>query len=173
MHSCAAGPLLSGTVYVRMKVDIIEMPPARVAYLRQIGPYGATINTFWNEKFWPWAKANGLDGRACYGLSHDDPSITPPEKCRYDACIEVPNGFVPGGSCNVATMPGGRYAALSFKGTANEISDAWTMLFRDWLPESGLTPDERPCFEYYPADTEFNSESGAFECKLCAPVAAA
>lgn len=173
MHSCAAGPLLSGTVYVRMKVDIIEMPPARVAYLRQIGPYGATINTFWNEKFLPWAKANGLGGRACYGLSHDDPSITPPEKCRYDACIEVPNGFVPGGSCNVVTMPGGRYAALSFKGTANEISDAWTMLFRDWLPESGLAPDERPCFEYYPADTEFNSESGAFECKLCAPVAAA
>jgi len=50
-----------------------------------------------------------------YGISHDDPSITAPEKCRYDACVEAPATFVAAGASLMTTIPGGKYAA-HFKG---------------------------------------------------------
>ncbi len=77
-----------------MDVNIVTLPPARIAYMRHIGPYGAGINRFWAETFLPWRIAQGLDQSPCYGIGHDDPHITAPEQCRYDACVEVPEDFV-------------------------------------------------------------------------------
>ena len=51
-----------------------------------------------------------------------------------------------------AILPDGRYATMNFKGNPEEMGEAWTYLQRDWLPSSGMQMDERPCFEYYPAD---------------------
>ena len=33
--------------------------------------------------------------RRMYGISQDSPDLTPPEKCRYDACVEVDTTFEP------------------------------------------------------------------------------
>jgi len=41
---------------------------------------------------------------------------------------------------------------------------------RDWLPSSGMQLDARPCFEYYPTDTECDAPSGAFTCDIVIPV---
>lgn len=95
-----------------------------------------------------------------------------PDKCRYDAGVEVPAGFVPRGPDNIVTLPGGRYAAMHYEGRSDAIVGAWAARFREWLPDSGLRVDERPCFEYYPADGKVDPASGIFECKLCIPVCA-
>lgn len=153
-----------------MDVKLLELPPARVAYLRHIGPYGATVGKFWADTFYPWQMANNLEGHARYGVSHDDPSITPPEKCRYDACVEVPENFVATGNAVVTILPGGRYVVAKFNGTNAAIGAAWTELFRDWLPSSGLQCDSRPCFEYYSKESRFDPQTGVFDCELCIPV---
>lgn len=156
----------------RMNVRLIDRAPATVAYLRHLGPYGESIARFWQERYIPWALMHKLGhGHARYGLSHDDPQVTAPEQCRYDACAEVAPDFVPAGGALKATIPGGRYAVLSFRGTAGEVGDAWAALLRDWLPGSGLQLDARPCFEYYPRNAAFDWETGVFECELCIPVA--
>jgi AraC family transcriptional regulator len=73
-----------------MKVTLIDRQPAVVAYFRHLGPYGEAIARFWQETYVPWAVMNKLGAdHARYGISHDDPSITAPEQCRYDACAEV------------------------------------------------------------------------------------
>ncbi len=74
------------------------------------------------------------------------------------------------GNAQKTTIPGGKYAALSFKGTAGEIGEAWTAMLRDWLPASGLKLDGRPMFEYYPQGSSFDAASGVFDCKFCIPV---
>lgn len=153
-----------------MEVKISTLPPARVAYMRHVGPYGPSVGRFWAETFLPWRAAQGLDRAACYGIGHDDPSVGDPAKFRYDACVEVPADFVAKSPAGITVLPGGRYAVAAFYGTGADIGLAWTEFLRDWLPASGLEPDGRPCFEYYPADGRYDPATGAFECRLCLPV---
>lgn len=155
-----------------MNVAVINRGPAAIAYLRHIGPYGEAIAKFWQEIYEPWAVANRLGpDHARYGISYDDPGITPPEQCRYDACAEVEPDFVATGGALKSTVPGGKYAVLRFKGTVKEVGEAWTAILRDWLPTSGLQLDDRPCFEYYPKGADCDTATGAFECEICIPVA--
>lgn len=153
-----------------MTVQIIERKPTRIAYLRHIGPYGQPINTFWQAQVYPWMVANGLIGQARYGISHDDPRVTVPEQCRYDAGCEIPASVLAHGDAHRTTIPGGQYAALSFKGVVADFEPTWDALLRDWLPSSGLQLDGRPMFEYYPVGSSFDPSTGVLECKLCVPV---
>jgi AraC family transcriptional regulator len=153
-----------------MKVKIHERAPVEVAYLRYTGPYGPPIAEFWEKVVAPWMETNDLLGAPRYGISHDDPGITAPDKCRYDACVEVPRGFTPTGHAHTATIPGGKYAVASFRGTATDIGDTWTALLRDWLPASGMQLDARPCFEYYSREATCDPRTGAFDCDIVIPV---
>lgn len=156
---------------VIMKVALIQREPATIAYFRHLGPYGEPIAKFWQDVYVPWAVMNRLGPKhARYGISHDDPSITAPEQCRYDACAEVPPDFVAMGGALKGTIPGGRYAVVKFKGDVAEVGEAWTALLRDWLPSSGLQLDNRPCFEYYPEGAVCDDRAGDFECEICIPV---
>lgn len=154
-----------------MNVKLIDRQPATIAYMRHLGPYGPDIERFWQEAYVPWAVMNRLGpDHARYGISHDDPSITAPEQCRYDACAEVAPDFVVNGGALKSTIPGGKYAVLAFRGTVEQVGEAWAAILRDWLPSSGLQLDARPSFEYYPKGSAFDPKTGVFECKICIPV---
>jgi AraC family transcriptional regulator len=153
-----------------MKVEVIERKPTPIAYLRHVGPYGQPVTTFWQTEAYPWMVKNGLIGQPRYGISHDDPSVTAPEQCRYDAGCEIAAHVLAGGDARRTIIPGGKYAALSFKGVAAEFESAWMALLRDWLPSSGLQLDNRPMFEYYPPDSRYDPSTGVMECRLCVPV---
>lgn len=155
-----------------MKVTLVDRKPVTIAYLRHLGAYGEPIARFWQEVYVPWAIMNKLGpNHARYGISHDDPSITAPEQCRYDACAEVTADFVVIGGAFKTTIPGGKYAVMKFKGNAKQVGESWASLLRDWLPLSGLQLDSRPAFEYYPRVAFFNPETRQFECEICIPVA--
>jgi AraC family transcriptional regulator len=153
-----------------MNVQVIDRPAVHLAYLRRTGPYGDGVAQFWQQQVAPWMQANGLTASPRYGISHDDPFITAPERCRYDAGAEVPAGFAPTAPGLVAPVPGGRCASLYFKGTAAEIGAAWTALMRDWLPGSGMQLDARPCFEFYRPEYGYDPATGAFECDIVVPL---
>jgi len=153
-----------------MKVEIVERKPTPIVCLRRVGPYGEPISVFWQQTVYPWMAASGLLGQPRYGVSHDDPNVVAPGQCRYDAGCEAPPTLTAPGNAQKTTIPGGKYAALSFKGTAGEIEEAWTSMLRDWLPASGLQLDGRPMFEYYPEGSSFDPATGVFDCKLCIPV---
>ena len=153
-----------------MSVRLVDRKPASVVCLRHLGPYGESLSRFWQDVYYPWAVTHNLLGQPRYGISHDDPGITAPDQCRYDACAEVAPDFMPTGKAFKTTGPGGQYAVLDFKGTAATIGDPWNSLLRDWLPSSGLQLDARPCFEYYPKDASYDPKTGEFSCEICIPV---
>ena len=155
-----------------MKVTIIERPPVEVAYLRHTGPYGAGIGRFWMETVAPWMSTNNLMGRERFGIALDDPTVTAPAKCRYDACVQSDAKEMLSGDPGRKMIPGGKYAALAFEGTSDGIGAAWEALLRDWLPKSGLQLDSRPFFEHYPVDGRYDPKTGRFTCNICVPVAA-
>jgi AraC family transcriptional regulator len=154
-----------------MKVSVKEWPRARVAYLRHVGSYGAPISQFWQEQAYPWMVANNLLGQTRYGVSHDDPGITMPGKCRYDAAVEVTAPLAAPGKASTTTLPGGKYAVTAFRGTALQIGAAWDQLLREWLRSSGLQLDARPFLEHYSKDSTYDPKTGVFTCELGVPVA--
>ena len=156
-----------------MNVRVQELPSQRVAYMRYVGPYGAQgIPELWH-RFVTWMQAHGLDPATTtrLGVSHDDPAITRPEQCRYDACAVVAADFQPDRSVDVTDIPGGRFVVAQFTGTAHEIEGAWDQVFKTWLPTSGLQPDNRPCLEVY-RGRSVDGKTGIFRCELCLPVKA-
>lgn len=156
---------------IAMNVRLVDRPAVRVACFRYTGPYGKGVSDFWQQRVAPWLGAQHLFGAPRYGISHDDPSITAPEKCRYDACVQVGADFVASHGATVTTLPAGRYASLPFKGTSRQIDAAWRSLLRDWLADSGYQLDARPCFEYYAPDSAYDPSTDAFECDIVIPVA--
>ena len=155
-----------------MKVKIVERQPVKVAYFCHVGPYGQPISEFWLKTLAPWMVTNNLLGQTRYGICHDDPGITAPDKCRYDAGIEVPRDFTATGNALATTVPGGKYAVAEFRGKSNNVAGVWAALLRDWLPASGMQLDSRPFFEYYSRDSTYDPKTGVFDCDLCIPVVA-
>jgi len=162
----------SSTTEFAMQVKLTQLPPVRVAYMRHIGPYGPGVSRFWQESFLPWLAGQDLGPATCYGIGHDDPSITEPAKCRYDACVAVPPDFQARSPVGLLNLPGGRYAVAQFRGRVQDFSLAWTELLRDWLPASGLQIDSRPVFEQYLPGAQMDPVSGEFSCELCLPIKA-
>ncbi|CAN7346811.1 AraC family transcriptional regulator [Variovorax sp. LjRoot84] len=154
-----------------MKIELKTLPEVRVAYMRQVGPYGDSGITRTWQRFAAWCGEHGLmePRRTMYGVSHDNPDVTPPAKCRYDACIEVGEGFRLEGEIGVQTVGGGRYACTEFTGPSTEIHTAWMNLC-DWLPGSGYQPADGAPIEIYGRDFEMDEKTGAFNCTLCMPV---
>ena len=153
-----------------VRVKVIDFPSTRVACLRHVGPLGAAVGAFWRTTVFPWLASNGLSQRPRYGIALDDPDVTPGSECRYDACVEVPEGFTAKRPAGIALLPGGRYAVRAFAGTAATIGGAWTEVLRNWLPSSAMQMDSRPLIEYYPAGSTVDGSTGAFACELWVPV---
>jgi AraC family transcriptional regulator len=153
-----------------MEIRVIDISPVRLAYLRYTGPYGPGIGAFWNDVFNPWRAAHGLQNRTTYGIAQDDPRQTPPDQCRYDACVEVDERFVAEAPAATATLPGGRHATTRYRGDAGGINAAWGEFYAQALPASGLQVLPGACFERYAADFSADENTGVFECDLCVPV---
>ena len=155
-----------------MSVRVIELPGQHVAFMRYVGPYGAHgIPELWTRlRRWSAAHDLGPGPHVKLGVAHDDPTITAPERCRYDACVVVPRDFRPDRLVDVTDVPGGAYAVAEFVGTAHEIEGVWDRVFSGWLPGSGYEPDDRPCYELYRGDPTVDDACGVFRCELHLPV---
>jgi AraC family transcriptional regulator len=155
-----------------MPIGFRDLPTFHVAYLRYVGPYGPHgIPALW-RRLHAWMKPRGFDtpSRITLGIAYDDPTITAPEQCSYDACVVVPTDFAGDRWVNAADVPGGRYAVAGFVGTADGIGAAWDRVFAAWLPGSGYAPDDRPCYELYRGDPMVGTGGRRFRCELCLPV---
>jgi AraC family transcriptional regulator len=157
-----------------MNVAIKTIESTRVAYLRYVGAYGTAGLTRTWQRFSDWCGARGLlnPGAARYGVARDMPELTAPDRCRYDACIEVGAAFQPdpNDEIGVQHIRGGTYACVDFFGTGIDIHEAWGRLFTNWLPGSAFEVDDRPALETYGEDSSLEPETGRFRCQLCLPV---
>lgn len=153
-------------------VDLVERPAARLAVSRAIGSYvnpQAVIRAY--RRMIDWAAAEGLsieDG-CLSGASQDDPDITPFEHCRYDFQLEVPEGVrLPEGLFEVRRPPG-LWVTTEVSGGMPEVDRAWNLLFKSWLPASGLDLRDAPVEEIYRRSPETIGWE-RFELLACIPV---
>jgi len=93
-----------------MSVEVRDLPAHHVAAMRYVGPYGARgIPELW-ARFRTWMAAPGLTSplSVTLGVAHDDPSITAPDKCRYEAGVVVPPDHAPHPAPRARDVPPGR-----------------------------------------------------------------
>ncbi len=153
-----------------MNVKIEDLPKYRIAYMRQIGPYGPG-NIEVMQKLKRWAITRDLldESSQILGIAHDDPEVTLADKCRYDACIILPFEYELEKNVNETTLPGGKYAMFSVEHSAFAIGKLWEEIFAVWLPDSGYQIDDRHIFERYTGSFDVTTLEPK-SCEICIPV---
>lgn len=148
-----------------MNMKVETLPKYRLAYVRQVGPYGPG-NIQAMEKLKKWAKEKNLLTKSVtiLGIPQDNPEITLPENCRYDACIVISDDYKIDHSVCEGELSGGKYAIYKVKHTEEDIQKAWVEIF-PYLQKSGYKIDNRPIFERYTGDM-----IDIDYCEICIPV---
>lgn len=156
-----------------VKPSVVYLRPRAVTFVRMFGPYEQSSGAAWDELL-AWLARRGLrdDVTVGYGLVHDDPRSTEPEKRRYDACVELSMSALAevGGEMRAQYLPGGAFVRSRVSGGYEKISDVLSSMRDEWLPLLGLRIDRRrPVIAVYLSDPRFVP---ANECKadICLPV---
>jgi AraC family transcriptional regulator len=147
---------LSPTSRRTMKPEIRDVPEQKVFYVRRTGLINGEFTHAAQEAFGVLGQFLGtrhLLGQVtlCLGICPDDPSVTGPEACRYDACFVLREGakVKPEGEVGIQTLPGGRCAVFLHKGPYRKLPETWRAAYRDWLPSSGQQLRDAPPYEVY------------------------
>ncbi|WP_438444063.1 AraC family transcriptional regulator [Gorillibacterium sp. sgz5001074] len=146
---------------IRMEV----FPEYRIVYMRRTGPYGPA-NGEVMEAMKEWARGRGLltESAVLFGVPQDPPGTTPPEACRYDACLVLQKDEPLDESLHEGKLGGGEYMVLPIPHTAEAVQEAWASLMPT-LHRLGLQLDFRPILERYRGDLVSHGW-----CELCVPV---
>ena len=133
-------------------MEIIKLPAYHVAYTQTFDGYETGIPKAWT-KLLQIVRQQGLLNEDCtlIGVPYDNPGITPHARCRYRACITVPSNIIlKHGEVRTANIEMALYAIYHFNGTREDVADAYSFIFGEWLLQSGYLPDERQLIELYP-----------------------
>lgn len=153
----------------KMNAEVKDMPEYNVAYVRKIGPYGPETCGVAFTELMQWAGPKGLIGQgAMLGVYWDNPEVTSPDKCRSDACIEVPEGTTPDNPVALQKIEGGSHAVCHFEVTPDAFQKAWEDAFA-WLIQSGRECADRPCYELYHNNAEEHPD-GKWIVDICIPL---
>ncbi len=157
-----------------MKTGLVYLRPAHLVAFRTMGPYHQSSAEAW-ERMFVWMSHHGLRGKVSrgYGMALDDPRKVPLARCRYDACIEVPE-HLPASALNTLLpqrLPAGPYARLRCVGPHSELGATAKNLREQWSGKHGLAVcAKRPMIEIYIDDPAFCHPS-RLRTDLCLPIA--
>lgn len=136
---------------IKMDTRTETMHPCSIAYIRRTGAYGTECKTVM-EQLKSWArKTNNLNNDSIVlGIALDNPEVTLPESCRYDACLVVSNTFhTDDNGILTRKLGGGKYCVFTVAHTTESIQQAWSTIFTD-ISTLGYTIDfSRPIIERY------------------------
>ena len=126
-------------------VRYIDRPETPLACLRSPSGYDyASIQQTWAELI---ARARQLgicgDEVDAFGIGHDSPQITAPERCRYDACVPYDGKLRLSAPLFHSVIPAGRYAVFPYRGEVGGVEARVREIFSLWFPSSSVTPDEQ------------------------------
>jgi len=135
-----------------MRVTIRTLPAQRLAYIRVHRAYSQghlVAEAYERLIHWYCARGGNLKNTTLYGMSQDDPEITPLELCRFDWCLKVPADWQADDEVSVLDFPECRVASIHCVGNIFQEDKALQFLFRYWLPRSRYQPANLPGMEIY------------------------
>lgn len=134
-----------------MNVVVKELDNLRVCTLASTGGYQShAIYEAW-DKLINWAVCSGIqqEKQRRFAFCFNNPTVTPVDKCRYEASIVIGSDVQVNPPFGVSEIPKGKYGVLHFKGSPEDTLKAQLGIYSDWLPDSGFEPDDFPMLEHY------------------------
>jgi AraC family transcriptional regulator len=135
---------------IAMDVRIMEVNEQNVLFVRKTGRYDLAAQAAW-QALMSFAYPRKLVKKETrmIGIGYDNPQITDEDKLRYDACITINSNVVPEGEVGTQTIQGGLYAVCLHKGSYSGLAATYNAIFSRWLPTSGRSLRNAPCWEVY------------------------
>ena len=133
-----------------LKIEIKTIRSLKIVFMdTHLGDEDAIPNIF--KALTRWAEPRDLITRDTQyiGILLDMPFFTEYGKCRFRACINLPEGVSLPKEISCATIPAGRYATYSLKGTIPGVFKSLINFRHGWLDQSGYEIAEITGFELY------------------------
>jgi AraC family transcriptional regulator len=151
-------------------VRLIDVPERQVAYIRVTNAFEMERVLAALKTMIEWAKSQGIFSEGIlFGMSVDDPHVTPKHLYRYEVCFATSLPFECMEGISKLSMPAMRYAATRVSGDIRMVSTATDYLIRGWLIHSDYEPEHAPGLEVF-LDKEKALDWSHFELELCIPV---
>ncbi|MDG3088452.1 AraC family transcriptional regulator [Vibrio hannami] len=132
----------------RITMEKTVFEKCTLAYVRVTGPYGENYEPA-VEKLYQWAAAEGVADSTYIFVYHDNPEVTPADKCRTDICLMLNREVKASGDIELKEFEGGEYGTMRKTITdKSQYGPAWNEHISQ-IVELGLEMDDRPCFELY------------------------
>ncbi len=142
-----------------MRGRLTYLRPVKVAYCRAYGPYANSAAEAWRNMTTlldqTQIRTEVVRG---YGLAHDNPQKSIPERLRYDAAVQLSENVTSEQTKAMAftTFPGGVYIVGRHCGDHEQIRTVIRTLRDDCISGLGLSLDtDRPLVEIYVDDPLF------------------
>ncbi|MGF1506347.1 MAG: GyrI-like domain-containing protein [Anaerolineae bacterium] len=154
-------------------VTIRQLPPQRLAYVRvfdSYSDYARIVEAYHRLVAWYCSKGGEPGDTALYGMSHDDPDITPLPLCRFDWCVSVPAGWTSNGDVAIRDFPACDVAAVSMTGDIHLEEQVLYYLWGCWLPSSVYQPADLPAMEIYRRWPDASGTDETFHLDCAVPI---
>lgn len=166
----AAGP--ENPSFMLPNVSVKKTAPLHLLYIPSRHGYDPESTKAAWVRLFQWINARQLltSETRLIGISFDDPEITPPHRCRYFACLAMPPEQKGDKLVNIFDFPEHlcAVARITCPGVA-QIQQAYRLLYRAWLPDSGFFMADLPPYEII-YDAPDVTPGGQYVFDLCIPV---
>lgn len=153
-------------------VEIKKFPQRRIAFIRVSNSFeeGVVLRVFKEMITWS-KKVNLFQSETIFGMSKDDPNITPKDKYTYEVCITLPDHFKMEEDDHLETkfLPPCKYAVTRVSGDFNKVATATSYLFNHWLINSSYEPEHLPGLEIF-KDKKNILNWNYLDLDLCIPI---
>lgn len=154
----------------KFEVKLRSLPAQRLAYIRVYDSYSQfsqIVEAYHRLIEWYCRRGGRLEQTTLYGMSQDNPDVTPLKLCRFDWCLSVPADWTAEGEVDVLDFPACRVATIHCAGDLEQEDKAVQYLFRYWLPRSRYQPANLPGMEIYRRQpAELGWETFDLECAV-------
>jgi AraC family transcriptional regulator len=151
-------------------VRLIDVPERQVGYIRVANAFEMERVLTALKTLIEWAKSQNIFSQGTlFGMSVDDPHVTPKHLYRYEVCLASSLPFECIEGISKLKMPAMRYAATRVSGDIRKVTTATDYLFRGWLINSDYEPEHAPGLEIF-LNKENAMDWSHFDLELCIPV---
>ena len=163
-------PMSSDEKRAAFPVRLVDFPARQCAYIRVLNAFETEGVLAAFRTMVEWAKGQGIFSQGTlFGMSLDDPHVTPRHLYRYEVCFASSEPFRCSEGMSKLEMPALKYAVTEVSGDLRKVATAWDFLYRGWLIRSEYEPEHAPAMEIF-LDKEKATDWSNFELQLCLPI---
>ena len=156
----------SNVKFDTLDATIVKREEIKVSYIRHHG-YNNSIKKSW-QKLQVWIYSNDIKEYEEIGLHHDNPTITPLDKCKYIACVTT-NELQKSSKLPTLIIPSGVYARFDFTGSYGDVLRFMNWVYFEWLPQSEYETTTNPPYAIYHKN-HFISDDARFDISYYIPI---